>query len=164
MISFAKNDDLYDLMAELIVSSATVFLSIFLIFTVTQNQVLHSDRKMFESGILQRYYADDRHLAIMAVLTIFFAIASAMMAKISQQPPIKNWSIQQVVLLDRHVVLGFVYGVSLVFLFDTFLSIVNYYLGRTRDLVERDIVGYILHEDLLKYCPEAQAHKDEITP
>ena len=50
LLFIVRDDSLYDLLSMLLTQASTVFFSIYLIFTVTQNQTLHSDRTSFRGG------------------------------------------------------------------------------------------------------------------
>lgn len=156
---WATHDDgLYDLISTLLIQAATVFLSIYLIFTVTQNQTLQSDRRLFEKGILQKYYADDRNITLLAILTIALTFINTMFVHLSQAYNL-GFRVGDFTF-DRYLWVGLTTAFTISLLFDTFLSVVNYYLERARAVLERNMVATVLHEDFEKHYNKADAPQE----
>lgn len=145
VLMFAANSpSLYELMATLLIQSGTVFLSIYLIFTVSQSHRLAEDKRLFKVGITERYFRDDRNVTLLAILTIAITFISSMFVSLLDT----NWW----VTIFRAPVLTAVLkavstAIAIAFLFDSFLTVAGYYLGRTMDVVERDVISEILHQD-----------------
>jgi hypothetical protein len=143
LLFLADSSALYELVATLLIQSGTVFLSIYLIFTVSQNLRLAEDRDLFETGVTQRYFRDDRNITFLGILTIALTFFNSMFISVLDSMPIASPEIG--VLLRAGSALTT--SVVVVLLFDCFLVVSSYYLGRTMDVVERDVVSDILHDD-----------------
>jgi hypothetical protein len=138
LLFLADNKSLYELIISLLIQSSTVFLSLYIIFTVSQSQSLYSDMELFKSGVLHKYYRDDKNITLLGILTVSSTFLTAgLLYMLSALHA--NVSIQVIKAL---LVTG-----NIVLLFDTFLTVVNYYLERSRDVIERNIAADILHDD-----------------
>ncbi|WP_420628774.1 hypothetical protein [Candidatus Leptofilum sp.] len=149
LLALANSDTLYDIVATLLIQSGTVFLSVFLIFTVSQSHILHRDKSLFQSGILQKYYSDDRNVILMGILTIALTFFSQMLIEnISNFTSSTN--IDWVIIFGR-LLKGLSASLVISLLFNTFFIVANYYLDRTRDVLERDLASELLHEDYQRF-------------
>ncbi len=63
--------------SDLVVTSATLFLSIFLVFTVAQNVEMIRDRFLFKEGLAHKYHRDDVFITKMALVSLFFGIVNS---------------------------------------------------------------------------------------
>ena len=145
LLFFANSDNLYELMTSLLITSSTVFLTIYLIFTVAQSQALQKDRQLFEQGVLQKYYRDDRNVTLLAILTIaLIFLNSTLLAIASQGIASSNLWYMQLSLRGGKAIST---ALVITLLFHSFFTVADYYLQRTRDVTERDLVATIMHED-----------------
>ena len=138
ILFFADNLDLNELIISLLIQSSTVFLGLYIIFTVSQSQGLYSDMQLFKSGILHRYYRDDRNITLLGILTVSFTFLNAGILYL-----LLGYAPNLYIRLSKALLLT----INIVLLFDTFLTVANYYLERNRDVTERNIVAEILHTD-----------------
>jgi hypothetical protein len=140
-----NSDPLYELMATLLIQSSTVFLSIYLIFTVAQSQILYKDISLFKAGILQRYYRDDRNVTLLGILTVALTFLSSGVVSLAT----KYLSSTNPLWLQiaGRVLKALSTTIAITLLFDTFLIVANYYLDRSRDVTERDMASDILDQD-----------------
>lgn len=154
ILFFVDSTNLYDLMISLLIQSSTVFLSLYIIFTVSQTQNLFRDLLLFKKGILQHYYNDDRNVTLLGILTVALTFFSAgviyLLTSYGPAVPISWFP-----LLGR-ILKAATTTIVLVLLFDTFLTVANYYLERNRDVLERDIVGQILNQDYEEFTRSAR--------
>ena len=153
LMFLAADYELYDKVSELVLQAVTVFLSIYLIFTVTQNQVMSKDRSLFSQGIIQKFYYDDRNLAILAIVTIISSIISIIAAHLTQS--INTGTMLMGPYVDiRHMALSFFSAVLITLMVDTFLSVVNYYFFRSKQILDRNVASDILDDEFKKYYRE----------
>lgn len=141
----SNNYDIIATTSNLVMQGATIFLSIFLIFTITQNQILYKDIKLFQAGILQNFYQDDRHLATLSIFTIIATILNTLLADIFKNNCI-NIQIKNVEINPQWI-LAFTTSILIASLLNSFLAVKNYYLFRTKDVIERDLVSEIFHNE-----------------
>ncbi|MCB8927902.1 MAG: hypothetical protein H6652_19995 [Ardenticatenaceae bacterium] len=149
LLYLANSDTLYEVIATLLIQSGTVFLSVFLIFTVSQSHILQQDRSLFQSGILQKYYSDDRNVILMGILTIALTFFSQML--IENISFITSSTATDWVLVLGRLLKSFSASIVISILFNTFFIVANYYLDRTRDVLERDLASELLHEDYQRF-------------
>ena len=135
-----------DLINSLLIQASTVFLSIYLIFTVSQSERLSSDRKLFERGTFHKYYSDDKHITSFAILTIALAFINTLIVH-------WTWFVQRSGTNFTETgrwVIGITTSIVVVMLFHTFFIVGDYYLERTRDIAERQHLGSIFHDEYMK--------------
>lgn len=80
--------------SELIITSATLFITIFLVFTVAQNAGMLRDDYLFSEGLAHKYYRDDRFVSIVALVSLFGAIINVVMIAVPglfEIPRITMW-------------------------------------------------------------------------
>lgn len=139
-----SDKQLFTTISELVLQSATVFLSIFVIFSVTQNSVLAADKRLFDSGTQAQYYDDDKNLSLLMLISIGLSFLLPLMSNVEQIfPPIRI----HMYILDWNLVRGIVGALSLSSLIYSFKVVISYYLNRSRDISERDLVSEFLEQD-----------------
>ncbi len=140
-----------DLLNTLLIEASTVFLTIYLIFTVSQSERLSNDPKLFDRGILYKYHYDDKNVTKFAILNIALVFANTLFVhapgiegslSAPLQSSVARWLVSSTTAL------------VMTMLFQTFFIVAEYYLERTRDLAERQHIGRILHEEYRKRNPE----------
>jgi len=149
LLFLANSDSLYDLISTFLIQSTTVFLSLYIIFTVAQNQTLFQDLSLFRRGILQKYYTDDRNVTLLGILTIAMTFLSSGIVYLAN---VYNELIQKIwfEILSR-AFKAFSTALVITLLFDTFLTVANYYLYRNRDVIERNITSNLLDADYKEF-------------
>lgn len=145
------SSDVYDLLHTLLIQASTVFLSIYLIFTVAQSERLSYDRKLFDKGILHKYYGHDRNVTRFGILTVALVFGNSVLLSsdiVGQtlQDPLPLALGRWIAAISTAIVLSM--------LFHTFFIVADYYLERTRDVAEREHVGQVLHEEYCREHPE----------
>jgi len=154
-LHFTGSESTYSLLSGLLIQSATVFVSIFLIFTVTQSALIQQDVSLFRSGLLHKYRRDDRNVAILGILTIGGVILNSMFISYPGTLEI----VLQGYKLNLYNFWGAITtGLVITLLLDAFISIINYYLDRSQDLVDRDLTNKIF-EDEVEYIKVAEKNK-----
>jgi len=137
--------DVLDLINSLLIQASTVFLSIYLIFTVSQSERLSSDKKLFERGVLYKYYSDDKHITTFAILTIALTFINTILVHLA-------WFSQQNSLSLNDLgkwIISITTSVVFTMLFHTFYVVRDYYLERTRDIAERQHKENIFDEEYM---------------
>jgi len=140
ILFLADNLFLYQSIISLLIQSSTVFLGLYIIFTVSQSQTLYSDLELFKSGVLHKYYRDDKNVTLLAIMTVSSTFLSAGLLYLLPEDGVNIYAqVTKAMLVTLNITL----------LFDTFLTVVNYYLERNRDIIERNIAADILHDEFL---------------
>jgi len=156
LLYFANSEKLYELVTTLLIQSSTVFLSIYLIFTVIQSQIIYKDTSLFKVGVLQQYFTDDKNVLLLGILTIALTFLNSMFLSLLSTaglslPGLVSGERLYWFQISEQVLKALSTTIVIVLLFDTFLIVANYYLERSRDVVERDIASEILHQDYLRF-------------
>jgi cation transport ATPase len=149
LLCVVNSDPLYALMATLLIQSSTVFLSIYLIFTVAQSQTLYKDISLFKPGTLQQYYNDDRNVTLLGILTVALTFLSSGVVSLASEY-ISGAGLFWLQIVGR-VLKALSTTIVITLLFDTFLIVADYYLDRSRDVIERDMASDILHQDFEEF-------------
>lgn len=145
-LHFAGSPETYSLLSGLLIQSATVFVSVFLIFTVTQSSILQSDVSLFRGGTLHRYRRADRNVAILGIITIVLIILNSMFVSLDKDTLAKSLD---VFVFGFKLTLFNFWGaittsIIITLLIDAFISVVGYYLERSQDVVDRDLMLKVL--------------------
>jgi len=139
---------------EMLITSATLFFSIYLLFTVTQNTLLYKDLLLFLDGIVSKYFTDDRLLATTSVFSIPVALVGASAARIEYSISVSV--LRQSFQIEVHKVVSvLVTSLALSILANCFLAVIDYYIERNKDMIERNLSTEALAADFQKH------HRDE---
>jgi hypothetical protein len=140
-LHFSGAQNTYSVLSGLLIQSATVFVSIFLIFTVTQSALIQQDLTLFRQGLLHRYRRDDRNVAILGILVIGSVIFNNMFVNLPYELKVFIEGYK----LDLYNFWGAIStSIVITLLIDAFISVVGYYLERSQDVVDRDLARKIL--------------------
>jgi hypothetical protein len=137
----------YGQLISILIQSATVFMSIYIIFSVSQSKMLSTDKTLFISGILQKYYNDDKNVTILAIVTIAELIISSGINELLTKILSSNIKLENIIYIIDIIIIST--GITLLFM--TFETVANYYIDRSRDIIERDMISEILHNEYKKY-------------
>ncbi|MDD1696593.1 MAG: hypothetical protein LUQ54_06820 [Methanoregula sp.] len=156
LLFLINTEEFYSVTASFLLQSATVFLSLYIIFTVSQSQTLYKESTLLRAGILHTYIRHDRNITILGILTVAFTFLgngivtlSSMLESVYQAP----WFI----LVSRLLRAVFM-AVVVTMLFDTFFTVASYYLDRSRVILERDLIIDILHGEYNKHQSASSGH------
>lgn len=126
---------------QLILVSVTIFLSIFLVFTVAQSNRLQEDYRLFDNGLLHKFERDDRLVALVALSSLILSIFNVIIIALP-----KTWeilvlhfgSIITITLNKISIIAPFITGLAVAGLVFSFLSLL-YYLKRTMLITNRNM-------------------------
>ena len=130
---------------QLLLTSATLFLSLFLVFTVAQNARLQSDARLFDSGLLHKYARDDTLVALTALGSFLVSIVNIVLIHFPTEWPMGTTTIGSVVLVFNKisVVNPALAGIAAAAMSFCYLALL-YYLRRTNTITDRDMAQTIL--------------------
>lgn len=161
LLFIANDDELYSLLSTLLIQSSTIFVSIFLIFTVTQNHLVARDQELFELGITYKYQQDDRNVAILAIMTVALTfVATLSLSIFDKYPDLLSLQVESVNIGVR-LWKALTFATVITLLFDGFMAVTSYYLYRNLDVIERDLLREILIEEWKKRGSEEVSVTDE---
>lgn len=128
---------------ELLITAATIYLSIFLLFTVSQNINTLSNLYLFEKGLTYRFLAIDRYIGILVLSVILICSTSVVLIALESG---KNLVIFQYSFQppDFSLVVAALTAIALTVLVDSFVALIQYYFTRVRYLMEQDLTGRLL--------------------
>jgi hypothetical protein len=144
LLYWVDNNNLYELLVTLLIQSSTLFLSIYMIFTVSQSKSLYKDVSLFTNGVLQKYYRDDKNITQLGIFTIVMTVLTSILIYLFSK--LESLISQQWVIYFSRISKATLTTIIIILLFNTFFTITNYYLERNKDIMERDIVSEILHK------------------
>jgi hypothetical protein len=131
---------------EMLLTSATLFLSIFLVFTVAQSSKLQEDTRLFDSGLLHKFERDDRLIAMVALTSLLLSLLNVVILGIPAAFGIARWQIAGRYMLTLNMlslIIPALTGLSIATLAFCFLALL-YYLKRTMLITNRDMSGKVL--------------------
>lgn len=130
---------------QMIVDAIAVFVSIFVLFTISQNREPHSTKHFIQIGYTHRLIQNDNFITYTAILSLVLAILSvAMLGDVASNPgiqfgiPYLNW----VVAIREWA--PWLTLLALILLLDCFLSITRYYLRMARAEMEARMYQQIM--------------------
>jgi hypothetical protein len=132
---------------EMILASATIFISIFLLFVISQRE-LKNESKLMRDGIPYEFMQNDKYVATMAIIAIFLSIITMAFSyfDLSYLINFKNFTIDLMFFS-----LSFLTSFTLVILAICYISIVQYYFERVKFLRLLPASQEILEDRLKKY-------------
>jgi hypothetical protein len=132
---------------EMLLTSSTLFLSIFLVFTVAQSARLQEDTQLFDSGLLHKFERDDRLIALVALVSLLFTLLNIAILGIPVVLTVARWQITGAYTLTLNkisLVVPLITMASVVALTFCFLSL-RYYLKRIMLITNRDMSKKVLN-------------------
>ena len=130
---------------ELLLTATTLYLSVFLLFTVSQNVELVKDPFLFREGLTHRFFRVDQLLASLAVAVMCVSILNVILLNLS--PPVSVSLLGRTFTLpDVSVIAPFLSAVGVTMLVDCFLALIQYYSRRVRYILEKDLTKRLLDE------------------
>jgi hypothetical protein len=130
---------------ELVLTATTLYLSIFLLFTISQNIDLVRDPHLFRNGLTHRFFRVDQFLAFLAVVVLCISILNVIILNISYPVSLRVWG-WILTLPNLTVVAPFLTAAGVTILVDCFLALIGYYFRRVRYVVERELTKNLLDE------------------
>ena len=132
---------------EMILASATIFISIFLLFVISQRE-LKNESKLMRDGIPYEFMQNDKYVATMAIIAIFLSIITMAFSyfDLSYLINLKSFTIDLMFFF-----LSFLTSFTLVILAICYISIVQYYFERVKFLRLLPASQEILEDRLKKY-------------
>lgn len=130
---------------ELLLTATTLYLSIFLLFTISQNSDLVKDPYLFRKGLTHRFFRVDQLLAFLAVVVICISIINTIILNIPS--PISLSLLGRTFTLPVvTAVAPFLSAAGVTILADCFLAFIRYYFRRVRYIIERELTKDLLDE------------------
>ena len=172
-VSYLANPDKYPMIDrvvdsfaqvnEMLLTSATLFLSIFLVFTVAQSSKLQEDKRLFDSGLLHKFERDDRLIAMVALISLLLSILNIVILGIPATFSITRWHIAGSYILTFNklsLIIPTLTGLSIAALVFCFLALL-YYLKRTMLITNRDMSVKVLKLARSPTGQQEQTNKDK---
>jgi len=141
---------------EMILVSATIFISIFLLFVTSQRE-LKNESKLMREGIPYEFIQNDKYVAALAIIAIFLSIVTMAFSytNLSYLSDLKIFTVD-LMFLSLSLLTSF----SLVILAICYLAIYQYYFERMKFLRLLPASQEILNDSLKKYV-DLQKNEDE---
>lgn len=130
----------YQAVGQSLVTVLTLFLSIFILFTITQNSALSTDNNLYMSGQAHKYFKDDRFVAFVCGLSLFASLIGFLLTVFPSEVIILSTNLNKVGIL-----IPLAYSVAFAGLFICFSSL-SYYSERVFVANESNLVAQILRD------------------
>ncbi len=130
---------------EMLLTSATLFLSVFLVFTVAQSAKLQEDVRLFDTGLLHKFERDDRLITIVAIASLVLSVLNVTLLGLPVSLDITAWNVLgYVITLNKlSLVSPPITGLTIGTLIYCFLALL-YYLKRMMLITNRDMSARVL--------------------
>lgn len=130
---------------ELLMASATLFLSIFVVFTVAQNMRFFQDLFLFKEGLAHKYYRDDVFITRLGLISLAFSIVNTIVLLVPFSFEFVTFSIAgfQVVLNKLSLISPLILSIGAVSLSLCFLSVL-YFFERAIGNISTEITEQLL--------------------
>lgn len=153
--SVARVVDAITSINEMLLTSTTLFLSIFLVFTVAQSSKLQEDSRLFDNGLLHKFERDDRLVAIVALISLVLSITNVVVLSLPMHWQIASWTVTGygITLNKLSLISPLMTGLTVATLVFCFLSLL-YYLKRMMLITNRDMSKKVLAEAQSKHSPK----------
>lgn len=139
----ANNVDMLRKVNEMILASTTIFISIFLLFVVSQRGY-KNEFKLMKEGTLYQFFQNDKYIAMLAIFLIFLSIVTVAFSYVDLEE--QKEQNHQIILF-----LSILTSSSLVILAICYLAIYQYYFERMKLIRLLSASEELLDDRLQKY-------------
>jgi hypothetical protein len=144
LTSVPSGKDALQRISEALLTASTLYLSVFILFTVSQNAEVLKDNFLFRKGLTYRFFQVDKILASLSVYIILSSILNIVLINISSETiRIFLFTIK---LPDLSIYIQIFSALIVTTLVDCFLSLIRYYFQRTRLVSEKDLTKNFFDE------------------
>lgn len=126
---------------ELIITISTLFISVFVLFTVSQNSKFMKDNYLFKSGLAHRFFKIDKYLALLSIFPLFISVFTLGLIYFPGEIKIFNLIIS---IPDLRIIIFALSLISVSILINCFTGLVRYYFERVRYVYEKRLNKEIL--------------------
>jgi hypothetical protein len=138
---------------ELLLTAATLFLSVFVLFTVSQNVDLVKDPYLFRRGLTHRFFRVDRLLALLPIAVVLLSVLNVVLLNLPA--PLSLTLLGRAVsVADPSAFVPLLTALATTVLTDCFLALVRYYFQRVRYVAERQLTKDLLNDLWLDRNPD----------
>ena len=130
---------------EMLLTSATLFLSVFLVFTVAQSAKLQEDIRLFDTGLLHKFEHDDRLVTVIAIVSLILSVLNVTLLGLPVSLDVTAWNMlgYTVTLNKLSLISPLITGLTIGALIYCFLVLL-YYLKRMMLITNRDMSAKVL--------------------
>ena len=136
LVNSPTGKDAIEKISETLLTATMLFLSVFILFTVSQNSEIIKDQYLFRKGLTHRFFRVDGFLTVLAVFSMLLCISVIMLLNVSSDIKLLGFTVN---LLNVQHVIPLLSAMALTLLVDCFLSLLNYYFQRIRNVIETDL-------------------------
>jgi hypothetical protein len=128
---------------SLVLSVATLFLTVFIMFTVSQNIDSIKNIQLFKEGAIHRFLRADRYVSRLALWSLLLSFVNDLpvFAQISFVVFRKNY------LVDLQSLRPIFLFASLILIVDSFLALIGYYFTRVELIFETELSKKLLDDE-----------------
>ena len=145
VLAWINDDNLNIMINELILTSGTIFVTMFSLFTVFSIRTLQTDIRLYSTGFIHEFMRYDKYVVLLAVATILLAILNVGLVKVPTNAALTlQWIPRSVPVGLAHHSVPILTALALAMLVDCLVSIPSYYFERMRTVVDMDMANRIL--------------------
>ncbi len=130
---------------QLLIDANALFISIFVLFTISQNQELLTNRNLIKQGEIHRLLQNDYYITSISIFSLTLAFISSALLTLSPLPEIFSPITKETFSLGIFTIA--LTHIALLALLDCFLSVTRYYLKITRTRVEMQMYTLLMSKD-----------------
>lgn len=132
----------YESIGGALITILTLFLTVFVLFTISQSTSLSIDKNLFKTGLLHKYFRDDKYISFVSTLALIATIAGVAMTAFPG-----DIFLSSLVLNKLNFWIPLLYGIAFGGLVICFGSL-SYYARRVMVANESNLVKEILAEQM----------------
>lgn len=132
----------YEVVGQSLLAMMTLFLTVFLLFTISQNSDIAKDRNLYRQGLVHKYMRDDQYVARVAALSLS---ASALGLLLTAIPIEIRLPIEGYLLNKMNTIIPFLYAVATAS-FVISLASLSYYSKRLITAYESNLIKNLIDE------------------
>ncbi len=139
---YGTRDDLSQI-NQILLTVSTLYLSIFLLFTVSQSIESINNQYFFQAGLTHRFFMVDRFVASLALITLVMCILNLVLLIVPANIDIhlSRFSFQVPDFVRFAAILT---AIAITLLVDSFLALIQYYFSRVQYIMEQELTGELL--------------------
>lgn len=130
---------------ELLLVTITLYLSIFLLFTVSQNIDWIRNRRLFQEGLTHRFLRVDSFMTVLALIAFCLALTNVVLLAIANPVTLTIFG-RTLSISNRSTIIAFLSAGAVTVILDCFLTLTRYYFGRVRNMLETDMTKEVLDQ------------------
>lgn len=151
LLFFIDSIEMIITLNEMILMSITIFISIFLLFIVSQNDK-NIDKNLMKDGLIYRYLQTDKYISYVSISIVFVCITNVALSYVDYKQIIPLLTMEKTTFdIIKRITVSFFTSLNIVFLAVCYISLVQYYFEKEKFLRLFEASESLLKESVDKY-------------